>query len=258
MLSLSKGTPIAKDSNDIIYLDTEDANENSRDSYDADSDSYDTDIGKEYESDGKLEPLMDMTDRDLVYIAGPSGSGKSTFAVNLINRFMRVYPKYPFYLFSRTHHKDDPAFKGMRVNQVMLDESLISDPIDITKELTDGSIVLFDDINTVQDDKIKKAINKLLEDILEVGRKLRIWCVITNHLVIPNEKKIARTVLNELKKIVVFPKSGSSQQISYALKQYFGLSKKQIEDIIQLPSRWVLVSKSYPMYVTHERGIYIL
>jgi dynein-related subfamily AAA family protein len=253
MLSLSKGTPIAKDGRDIIYIYDPDQEANS----DSDSDSGD-DLDTDYEAKQKIEPLIDIDNRDVIYIAGPAGSGKSTMAVNFVKNFLKIYPSYPFYLFSRTHHSTDPVFSGMRVNQVMIDESLIKDPIDITKELTDGCIVLFDDVNTVQNDKVKKAVNKLLDDILECGRRIRIWCLVTNHLVIPNERKEARTILNEMKKLVVFPKSGSSQQITYALKTYFGLGKHQIAEILQHQSRWVLISKQYPMYVMHDKGIYIL
>lgn len=253
MLSLSKGVPIAKDGKNLIYLYTDDTKSDSDEDYDSEDD-----IGTDIDSDNKIIPLLDMEQRDVVYCAGPAGSGKSTMAVNLIKDFIKVHPECSFYLFSRTHHSTDPAFNGMRVNQVMVDETLVKEPIDITKELTDGCIVLFDDVNTIQDDKVKKAVNKLLADILECGRRIRIWCIVTNHLVVPNERKEARTILNELKKLIVFPKSGSSQQIGYALKQYFGLSKNQITDILQLPSRWVMISKSYPMYVVHENGIYIL
>jgi hypothetical protein len=251
MLSLTVGNPIAKEGRDLINLYDPDKEE-------MDSEEEEDDLGTEYEAEDKLEPLLDMQDRDIAYIAGPAGSGKSTMAINMIKNFLKVYPNYPFYLFSRTHHSTDPVFRGMRVNQVMTDESLLEDPIDITKELTDGCIVLFDDTNTIQNDKVKKLVNKLLGDILEVGRKLKIWCIVTNHLVIPNERKEARTILNEMKKLIVFPKSGSSQQILYALKQYFGLTKSQIERILQSQSRWVLVSKSYPMYVLNEEEVYIL
>lgn len=253
MLSFADcGKPIAKIYDDVLFLRTD--NDNCSDSeYDSEDD-----IGDEYETDDEVEPLLDMETRQVAYIAGPSGSGKSTMAVKMIKRFLKVHPDKQFFLFSRSSYKDDPAFRGMRVNQVMLDESLIKEPIDITKELPGGAIILFDDVNTILDDKIKKAVEKLMADIMEVGRKFGVWIVITSHLVIPSEKKFARTVMNEAQTLTVFPKSGSAQQISYALKQYFGLTKKQIDTIIQLPSRWVQISKSYPMYVVYEHGVYIL
>lgn len=253
MLSFADcGRPIAKVESEVIFLRTEN-DYCSEDEYDSEDD-----IGDEYETDEEIEPLIDMEKRQVSYIAGPAGSGKSTMAVKMIKRFLKVHPDKPFYLFSRSSYKDDPAFNGMRVNQIMIDESLIKQPIDITKELPGGAIVLFDDVNTILDDKVKKAVEKLMNDIMEVGRKFEVWIVITSHLVIPSEKKFARTVMNEAQTLTVFPKSGSAQQITYALKQYFGLTKQQIEKIIQLPSRWVQISKSYPMYVVYEHGVYIL
>lgn len=254
MLSYEEGKPIALDGKNVIHLKEK---EDDGSEY---SDSFSSDDGdmSEIFSRYRIEPILDMDNRDISYIAGPSGSGKTSFAVMLIKRFLKVHPDKDFYLFSRTDYRTDPAFSKMRINQVMIDGTLVTDPIDITQELSDGCIVLFDDCNTIQDDKIKKSVDKLLSDILEVGRKLCIWTIITNHLVIPNEKKIARTILNELHSLTVFPKSGSAQQISYVLKQYFGLSRQQIENIIQLPSRWVTIHKNYPMYVLYEKGAYIL
>jgi hypothetical protein len=93
---------------------------------------------------------------------------------------------------------------------------------------------------------------------MEVGRKLNCNMIITNHLVIPNEKKFARTLLNEINMISLFPKSGSSQQIKYALKTYWGMNNKQIDKILDLKSRWVIISKTYPQYVLYENGCFIL
>lgn len=208
-------------------------------------------------SSGSFEPRLNPYQRNVAYIAGPSGSGKTHYAVQLIKAYQKITDK-PLYVFSRTDCKADPAFKGMKPIQIDINESLLTDPIDITQELTDGSIVLFDDCNTIQDDKLLKVIEKLMADILEVGRKLEIDIIVTSHLVIPNNKKSARTILNELQTLTVFPKSGSAQQIRYALKTYFGLDNHQIDRIIHLRSRWVTISKSYPMYVLSEKEAYIL
>lgn len=206
----------------------------------------------------KIEPRLDVNERSVSYISGPAGSGKTTHAIKLIIPYIRIFPEKPFFLFSRTNYKDDPAYKGLKPIQISLDESLILNPIDITQELVGGSIVLFDDCNTLQDDKLKKIIDKLMADIMEVGRKLDITIIITNHLVIPNDKKIARTIMNEMQSLTVFPKSGSAQQIRYVLKIYFGLDTKQIEQLLNLPSRWVTILKKYPLCVLYDQGVFIL
>jgi energy-coupling factor transporter ATP-binding protein EcfA2 len=207
---------------------------------------------------GKVISLPNLKERDVIYIAGPSGSGKTTQARELINLYQKFYPEKEFYIFSRTDAKNDPAMAGVRGFQIDVDERLIDEPIDIENDFAGGSIILFDDCNTIQNDKLKKVIDGLMADIMEVGRKLDITIIITNHLVIPNERKVARTIMNEMKTLTIFPQSGSAQQITYVLKQYFGLSKNQIQKILALPSRWVTIHKSFPQCVLHEKGAYIL
>lgn len=206
---------------------------------------------------GVIIPLPDLDKREVVYIAGPSGSGKSTYAATYIKNFLTIFPEKDFFIFSRTNADNDPAFKNIQYNQVMIDQTLLENPIDITQELTEGCIILFDDVNTIQDTKLKKIVDNLMNDIMECGRKLGIYCVITNHLVIPNERKMARTVLNECTSLTVFPKSGGTQQITYALKTYFGYTQKQIAKILQTNSRWITIYKTYPQAIMTEHEVYI-
>lgn len=266
MLNYKKGQVLAQIiggnlNNNIIYVNTQQDNESESES-ESDSDSDECiDINKKFKSikllDGKMNPLLPINERSVCYIAGPSGSGKTTYAVQIIKNYLRIYPNKDFFVFSRTNVKSDPAFRGMKPMQIKIDESLIKTPINIETELTSGSILLFDDCNTIQNDKLKNVIDKLMADIMEIGRKLKITIVITNHLVIPNEKKMARTVLNELQLLTIFPQSGSSQQISYTLKNYFGFNKKQIERVLSLKSRWVTIKKTYPITVLYDKGCYI-
>lgn len=248
MLNIKSGKPLAiinggKNNGKIICLD-----ENIKDGY--------TEIIMK--NDNYLKPLMNFKERGVYYIAGPSGSGKTTYAISLIKDYLKLYPETNFFLFSRTNYLNEPAFKNMRIKQIIIDESLLTNPIDIEKELNGKSILFFDDCGTIQNNKLKIYIEQLMSDIMEVGRKLNISIIITNHLVLPNDKKFARICMNEVQYITIFPKSGSSQQINYALKTYFGLNKKQINKILQLDSRWVTIIKQYPMIVIYNKGIYIL
>ncbi len=140
----------------------------------------------------------------------------------------------------------------------MIDEGILINPIDITQELTGGCLVLFDDCATIQTDKLRKAIDNLVIDILEVGRKLDITTIITSHLLIGNERKVARVILNECQKWVLFPRSGSVGQAKYALKEHIGLTTKQIERIMGLKQRSVTINKEYPLYVLTEKLAYII
>lgn len=203
----------------------------------------------------KLITLPNTETREIPYVAGPSGSGKSTHSSKYVEVYKKLFPEKMFLLFSRKDN--DPILDKLNPTRILINEELVNDPIDITKELSGGAIVLFDDVTTIQDDKVRKAVEKLMMDIMEVGRSYDVYIIITNHLVIPNEKKFARTLLNEIQSITIFPKSGSAQQIRYALKTYFGFNNKQIDKVIGLPSRWVTIYKTYPQCVVYETGCYI-
>lgn len=273
MLSLSKGRPIARIvggglDGELLYVDSGDHKCCNKCSKKCSKrkccggcllccDDDDDDIGQSMELiDGKLEPIPNPDQREVPAICGPSGSGKSTYSSIYVENFKNIFPEKEFYLFSRGD--SDPVLDRLHPNRILIDDSLIKDPIDITKELTGGVIIVFDDVTTIRDNKVKKEIEKLMMDIMEVGRKLDIYIVVTNHLVIPSDKNFARTFMNELTSLTVFPKSGSSQQIRYALKNYFGLNNNQINEILELPSRWVTIFKNYPMCVMYELGAYIL
>ena len=251
MLNYRDGLPIAIDGNKILYLDEGD--------YSDESDSENED-GKEILTHNTLEPLLNIEERSFIYIAGKAKSGKTTFALMMIKRFLQYRKDIPFFLFSRTYYKNDPAYKGMKnVHQVMLDDSLMEDPINIETDLPKGAIILFDDCNTIQNDKIKKQIEKLVRDIIECGRKLNLWIVLTNHLLIPDEKKLARLILLELDCLVVFPRSGAKQQIRYILDKYFELDKEETETIVKSKkTRWTLIHKNHPMFVIYNHGAYML
>lgn len=279
MLSFSDGRPIArveggKLNKEILHIKTDEANEGESSCecckrchpkrclrrpccrgcgrFD-NRDDEDLDIGKEFNlRDGKFIPVPNIDTREVAYIAGPSGSGKSTLAAKYIETYKKLFPQNPVIIFSRKN--EDPVLDKLKPLRFIIDESIVTEPIDITKELNTGACVLFDDCNTFQDDKIKKAVSKLMHDILEIGRSLGIYCVVTSHLINPSEKKDSRTIWNEAHTITIFPKSGNRHGMVYALKNYCGFDNKQINKILSLPSRWVTIGKQYPIYVLHEKG----
>lgn len=210
-------------------------------------------------TDGEIEPLLNtQNERAIWYIAGPSGSGKSTQVANLVKTFIKDKKNTNLYMFSRTDYKNDPAYKGLNIYQIEINNDLLDSKMDIEKEIKPNSVIIFDDVNTIQDNILRKYIEDLMCDIMEIGRKLKINCIITNHLIIPNERKYARCLLNEIQYLSIFPKSGSIQQISYVLKMYFGLTSKQIKNICNIDSRCVTICKLYPNYVLYNKGIFIL
>jgi len=263
MFSFSKGRPVAKikggDMNGtVIFLDTTEKEDKPKKKkgrkFRGDDD--DDVIGTSFSIDeGKIEVIPNLKQREIMYVAGPSGSGKSTFASKYLQKYKELL-EYPVYVISRDNGSD-PELNKLKPIYIPVTEDLVENPIDITQEM-ENSIILFDDTNTILNDKIKKSVSKTIQDIMEVGRKLNIYIVLTSHLIIPNDRKDGRVIMNEMHSLTVFPKSGSSQQIIYALKTYFGLNKDQIEEILNLPSRQVTIYKGFPQYVVHDKGMFIL
>lgn len=204
---------------------------------------------------GEIIPVPNIETREILYICGPSGSGKSVFASKYIDRYTKLFNKNKVYIFSRV--KDDPAFADLKnVEYISLDEQLLSIPIDA--QIYKDSLVVMDDIDTEPNKAIQDYLEKVKSELLETGRHTNTYMVITSHLV-TNYKK-TRTMMNEFHCLVIFPGSGSSQQIKYALDRYFGLNFKAVNEMIKKTnnSRWILLNKRAPQYAMYDRGIFFL
>lgn len=202
----------------------------------------------------EIYPLPDPNIRQVLYIAGPSGSGKSFYVSKYIANYQKLFPKNEVIIFCRV--TDDPAFKDLKVKYILLDENIYLDPIDPVKELED-CLIIFDDCDTLPDKRVKYALDKLKNDIMEVGRKRKIYIAITSHLI--NKGNETKTVMNEAHLITFFPQGGSLRNIKYLLEQYIGLDKKQMKFLLSLPNtRWITIKKTYPQLCFYEHGCFML
>lgn len=190
--------------------------------------------------------------RECIYVAGPSGSGKSTFIAKYAKQYKKLFPKNKVFVFSRL--LEDGPIDALKPERIEINDDLIYDPI--TPEELKNSLVIFDDTDTIRDKKLRDSITELKNDLLETGRHNDVYVCITSHLI--TNYKETRTVLNESHGICLFPGSGGHHQMKYCLKNYFGLSPKEIKKVLSLRSRWVYITKTYPRYVLYESGCYLL
>ena len=205
----------------------------------------------ELEDEGQLIPIPDPNMRQILYIAAPEGSGKSFYAGLYMEGWRELFPKNSAYVFSRKPLDD--VIDVIGVKRVMLDETLISDPIDFLQEMQENDLVLFDDIDTVTNKKVKDAIYKLEADIIDVGRAHKVYVISTSHLINGNDRARTRTLLNSAHFYIIFPIGGNTYQITYLLKNYVGMSKDFISEILDSDSRWVTISRKYPPYVFGQK-----
>lgn len=223
--------------------------------YNITKEKYNDKCKKEFEipDDGVINPLPNYEKSERLYIAGPTDSGKSYYVSKLLKQFIKIFPNKKIWLLSDVDN-DETLDSIKNVVRIKLDEELIDNPI-APEELSD-SIVVFDDIDSIQNPKLYKSIQALRDSLLRRGRHENISVISTSHLL--TNYKETRIILNEVNAVTFFPKSGSSSAIQYLLTKYCGLDKKQIKKIFELPSRWCTVYKNYPCYVMYEKGVYLL
>ena len=213
------------------------------------------DLGKSFHDDDcifRIVPTDDPDQRDSIYITGPSGSGKSTFVSNFIEEYLRKYPERQIIVFSGK--PSDPSLDKWDPLRVPLDYQIVDDPVDLDE--LEQSLVIFDDIDQLGDKHIQNAVWNLRDRILEVGRSKGISICTVSHQI--TNYKASRVCLNEADYVVFFPKSGQNYQCNYFLKNYTGLDKKQIKQIMNIPSRAVTLKKTYTMCLIYQNGCYII
>ena len=113
---------------------------------------------------------------------------------------------------------------SIKPKRIIIDESLVDDPIDID-ELS-NSCCIFDDIDVISNKKVREAVYALLNKVLEIGRHYSITAVVTAHL--PSNGHETRRILNESSSITIFPHSASGK-IKDMLEAHVGCGSKKNE-----------------------------
>ena len=203
-------------------------------------------------ANGKIKPCIGKDPTVRAYICGATGSGKTTWACHFIKEILRRRPSMKFYVFSQL--KEDDVLDLIKPVRIQLEESLIEEPIPLEK--LENSVVLFDDIETIPDKKLKEAVANIRSRCLSEGRHHNISTICTNHQI--TDYKKTRDMLLECEFITFFPQSGGNNSILRLLQTYIGLSKKQVNRLMSLPSRWVTVYNRAPLTAMYESGVFLL
>lgn len=200
----------------------------------------------------KLFPLPQKFS-ERMFVPAPSGSGKSTFIGMYLKQLRILYPNRRIVIFSRVE-KDKPLDKFKNTIRIPLTaEYLTANQLEV--EDFKGDILIFDDIDTILNKAIVAKLRHFRDDVLECGRHFKITAISTSHLIM--NFGATRTLINEANAVVLFPRGASFYQLKNFLDKYLGFDKHQIEEIKNLPSRWVYIWKEYPKYIVHEKGVMI-
>lgn len=192
----------------------------------------------------------------LCYITGLSNSGKSYYVSQLIKN---NFPKNQIvYLFSPI--EDDEAFDDLNIFQINLatfeEDYLQPFTIEILKGTKEEpSIVIMDDINTFNNKNIRDMYIDVQNQLLERGRHLSIRTLTVSHN--PLSGSFSKAPIRESEFYVLFP-SSNYRDSKVLLETYTGLTKQEIEEILNVNTRGLIVKKSVPSYYVSDHNIGIL
>lgn len=237
--------------------------------YDAESEDFiyysSESTGDSLYTDGNFELVPNLSEGfEFVYITGISGSGKSTVARDYALNYRRLFPKNDIYLITQsdeTNVKEDKRIfddfstkQYLKHKRIYLDDSFIEKDIDVAKNYHD-CLIIFDDFLYVNNKNILLKVINMIQQILSLGRKINVYCVITSHLIYErNNQRLYTSIQNEIHKLVWFRDNKTNKkQLKYCLSEYWGLSNKLISRLLNFDknSRWVCLNRS-PLYVVAE------
>lgn len=215
-----------------------------------------------------IEPPTNQ--RTVIVSYGPSGAGKTYFLGNILDNIVKDKHKWNYnniLFFSKKLLEQENSFnnkikKEMKQIDLNSDELLLN-PLDLNneqdKDLVKNSIVIFDDINTLstassQKKQLRKNILEFRDDLLEVSRYLKTTILLTEHISTNGQE--SKTILNESNIIVLFLGSGTGSY-DRLLRHYLGLKTQQINKLLNMSSRYVIIIKRVPyVYITEtEMGL---
>ena len=174
--------------------------------------------------------------------------GNQHLQESLLNSIRKFLKKNQVYLFSCL--TEDESLDEVKPKRFRIEDDLVTDPI--KPEELSNSLVIFDDIDSLANKKIKEAVYQLLNEILHIGRHHKISAIITNHL--PTNFNWTRIILNECHICVYFP-SFATNKVKYLLEQYVDLENKEIRRFKRMNTRWVAVFKWAPRIFLSEHEI---
>lgn len=289
------GVPIATDNKRIIYINNCDPDaESNRVTYKSNHMSECVECGKRFKSvtgyqyhinhvcdinqrfhfkaKEHLEPLPTVK-RQVIYCAGAQDSGKSYRLASYIFHWLKLFPDRPVIVISR--HDYDETFNmdssdgwgnlEKRIQRMKPSIDWVENKFRLD-EFTD-CLVAFDDItcsnwssdpDPKQQSKDNKAIQEYLydlaDDLASNARHHNVTLFVTNHSLYDRNRGLTK-LLKDVTDTIVFPLTATPYHMIHYLKQYIGLEKDSINDVLASHCRWVWIHKTYPRYFMTDKEI---
>lgn len=201
-----------------------------------------------------LVPKLDEKAFSRIYCTGLSGSGKSTYICDMImnNKIPKNSPGVVL-LFSPI--RDDPSLSKIK-NLIHIDlEDFYSEndrAFNVETDIPEGSIIIFDDVFSA-DKHLIPIYQELLNKISERGRHLKFkqLYVVSHNPLAGSQSKVP---IRESQFMLVFPRS-NPRDVRVLLKTYCGYTTEEIDQLMELKTRGVLVKKTVPRYAISQHNV---
>jgi hypothetical protein len=201
-------------------------------------------LGKDHD----IQPIIKEPSYRM-YVTGLSGSGKSFFIAQFV-KYNR--PKHPFvFLFSPVSNDSSLAtIKGLTHLTIEELEKELKREFKV-EDLPEGCLVIFDDVESYPKKAAKKYLD-LRDQLLERGRHRDISTITVSHNA--TNGATTKASIRESQYWILFPKF-NTRDTKNILKTYGGFSTEEIDQIMHMDSRWVLIKKSIPKYAIGQHEV---
>ena len=257
---------IDKDENNIAYIFEKSKNKKTADAI-SDKISYCETAGKnDFKSIDVDDPYyfalaprpLKEKERMTLFVSGEAGAGKSHYTREFAKRYNQMFPNNPIYLISYLDEDATlDAYKKIKRIKAFDNEFLNNCmKLDLKTEFK-NTLVIFDDIDSVANKKVKDVIYGFLFKLLKIGRHSNTSVAYIGHELYAEHK--LKNVLNESMYITFFPRYLNFKKSKYLLSEYFGLSKQQIERIQNIKnSRFITYIKGSDKIILSEKEMFLL
>ena len=208
----------------------------------------------ELKGDAMFQQIPSNAERDVLYVSGMSGSGKSWYTAAYVKMYHQKWPKRAVYIFSSIDQ--DACLDALKfVKRIDLKKKEFLETELQAKDFED-SCVIFDDTDVISNKQIKKAVQSILDSILQTGRHFKTTAIVTSHAMCNG--LATKIILAEATSITIFPLTSGNKNLKYLCDGYLGLDRHQLADLKKIKGRWATFIRSWPRCILTERSAYML
>lgn len=204
----------------------------------------------------ELSPYTPESQTLRITVVGASGTGKTFFMGSFLKRFVE---KNGYQVIMFTTHKYDPSIdkRGFDVVRVNIDDDEIINAVKYKEKLFDmqnlsKSFILFDDTFDSQSRLRSKFFTDLSSDIAQNSRK---YDISSAYIIHNSDYSRTRMILSEATHIVLFLNSSRSMN-KRIMKTYLGLEDDEINYLLDLDSRYLILKNSAPLFLMTDTQIF--